>query len=132
MFVQLFKSMVAAVLVSLASHAVAAEHKSAFTEDAFRAAQANNDVVLVDVFAPWCPTCKKQSKVIDAYFAEHPDSKVKVMVVDFDNQKEWVSYFKAPRQSTLLVYKGEEQLWFAVSETNKKKIFAALASAEAR
>ena len=38
------------------------------------------------------------------------------LVVDFDRQKEWVKHFKAPRQSTLLVYKGTDQQWFAVAE----------------
>ena len=53
MFTQLFKSLFAFVVLSVASHAVAAEHKVPFTEEAFRAAQANKDIVLVDVFAPW-------------------------------------------------------------------------------
>jgi hypothetical protein len=50
--------------------------------------------------------------------------------VDYDEQKEWVTHFRAPRQSTLLLYKGKEQLWFSVAETNKSKIFTQLKQAD--
>jgi thioredoxin 1 len=104
--------------------------KHPFTEELYQQYQKNNEVFLVDVFATWCPTCKKQSAIIDQYFNENPNSKIKILVVDFDQQKEWVSHFRAPRQSTLLLYKGEQQLWFSVAETRKEKIIAQLKMAE--
>lgn len=104
--------------------------KTPFTEAAFKEAQANNDVILIDVFATWCPTCKRQSMILADYFYKNPASKVKVLVVDFDEQKDWVSYFKAPRQSTLILYKGEKQLWFSVAETKADAITQQLANAE--
>ena len=104
--------------------------KTPFSEGAFKQAQADNEVVLVDVFATWCPTCKRQSKVLADYFEKNPDSKIKVLVVDFDEQKEWVTFFKAPRQSTLILFKGDKQLWFSVAETKPEAIFQQLAAAE--
>ena len=104
--------------------------KAPFTEAAFKEAQANNEVILIDVFATWCPTCKRQSMILADYFHKNPASKVKVLVVDFDEQKDWVSYFKAPRQSTLILYKGEKQLWFSVAETKADAITQQLTNAE--
>ncbi len=104
--------------------------KTPFTEAAFQQAQANNEVILIDVFATWCPTCKRQSMILADYFHKDPASKVKVLVVDFDDQKEWVSYFKAPRQSTLILYKGEKQVWFSVAETKADVITQQLTNAE--
>ncbi|EJI1277642.1 thioredoxin family protein [Vibrio vulnificus] len=104
--------------------------ENTFNEDLYLQYQEAGEVYLVDVFASWCPTCKKQSQIIDQYFAENPDSKIQVLVVDYDSQKEWVSHFRAPRQSTLLLYKGKEQLWFSVAETSKSKIFAQFQKAE--
>jgi hypothetical protein len=49
-----------------------------------------------------------------------------VLQVDFDSQKDWVTYFNAPRQSTLALYRGEEQLWFSVAQTKQDTIFAEL------
>jgi len=104
--------------------------KAPFTEAAFKEAQANNDVILIDVFATWCPTCRRQSMILADYFHKNSASKVKVLVVDFDEQKDWVIYFKAPRQSTLILYKGEKQLWFSVAETKADAITQQLTNAE--
>lgn len=108
----------------------ASAQKQPFNETLYQQYQDSEQVYLVDVFATWCPTCKKQSKIIDQYFSENPDSKIKVLVVDYDDQKEWVTHFRAPRQSTLLLYKGKKQLWFSVAETSKDKIFIQLKQAE--
>ncbi|GHG60678.1 hypothetical protein GCM10010919_04320 [Alishewanella longhuensis] len=103
------------------------KHKQPFTEDVFRQAQADGKLILIDVFAPWCPTCRKQHAVLNDYLAANPQSELLVLEVDFDNQKEWVTYFKAPRQSTLVLYRGEEQLWLTVAQTKEKDVFAAIA-----
>lgn len=121
---------ISAMLFIFTSSTFAAPVKKDFTEQAFQQAQANNQLVLIDVYASWCPTCKKQTKILQEYFTEHPDSTLQVLVVDFDKQKDWVSYFKAPRQSTLLLYRGDKQLWLSVAETNKQRIFDRLLSAE--
>lgn len=100
-----------------------------FTAVRFAALQADNALILVDVAATWCPTCKAQKAVIDAFRQQYPELGLHVLTVDFDTQKEWVKHFKAPRQSTLLVYKGSEQRWFAVAETREDVITAALRQA---
>ncbi len=100
-----------------------------FTAARFEALQADNALILVDVAATWCPTCKAQKAVIDAFRQQHPEIGLHVLTVDFDTQKEWVKHFKAPRQSTLLVYKGSEQRWFAVAETREDTITTALLEA---
>ncbi|RUO23017.1 thioredoxin [Aliidiomarina minuta] len=100
--------------------------KHSFTESAYEQAKEDNKLVLIDVYATWCPTCRRQQDVLNDYFAENPDSEVVVFEVDYDDQKEWVSYFQAPRQSTLALYRGDERLWFSVAQTNKSAIFEAL------
>jgi len=104
-----------------------AKHKQPFTEEVFRQAQAEGKLILIDVYAPWCPTCRKQHNVLNDYLAANPQSELLVLEVDFDNQKDWVTYFKAPRQSTLVLYRGEEQLWLTVAQTKEKVVFAAIA-----
>lgn len=123
------KKIIVTCFLALLSFTASAQ-KQPFNETLYQQYQDSEQVYLVDVFATWCPTCKKQSKIIDQYFSENPDSKIKVLVVDYDDQKEWVTHFRAPRQSTLLLYKGEKQLWFSVAETSKDKIFTQLKQAE--
>lgn len=101
-----------------------------FSEAAFKSAQADNGLVLVDVKAKWCPTCARQAKVLKAYQKKYPESKIKILVVDYDEQREWVKHFKAPRQSTLILFQGEKRVWFSVAETRQHVIFANLQKAE--
>ncbi|MBD1390395.1 thioredoxin family protein [Neiella sp. HB171785] len=103
-----------------------------FNEQTYQQLQADQQVVLIDVKAKWCPTCAKQAKILKRYFEQHPDSSITLLEVDFDDQKQWVSHFKAPRQSTLVLMKGEQRLWFSVAETREDKIFAALKAAESK
>lgn len=100
--------------------------KEPFSPERFAALQAENQLVLVDIYATWCPTCAQQRKILEAYRARHPDVAFHTLEVDFDQDKEAVKRFRAPRQSTLLLYRGDEQLWFSVAETRQDAIFAAI------
>jgi thioredoxin 1 len=105
------------IVITLSSVVQAAVEKEVFTEARYNELQKSGKVFLVDVYATWCPTCAKQQNILATYGKNNPQQNLNVLVVDFDNDKKWVRYFKAPRQSTLLLYSGEKQLWFSVSET---------------
>lgn len=96
--------------------------KEKFSNERFDELQKADEVVLVDVFATWCPTCKKQQVAFESYRKNNPDKTFYVLEVDFDSQKEFVKQFRAPRQSTLLLYKGDKQFWFSVAETRPEII----------
>ena len=81
---------------------------------------------MIDVYADWCSTCARQQEILAEYRAEHPEVDLHILEVNFDNDKDWVKHFRAPRQSTLLLYRGAEQLWFSVAETDRDAMFAAL------
>ena len=100
--------------------------KEPFSPERFAALQAENQLVLVDIYATWCPTCAQQREILKAYRAEHPDVALHILEVNFDDDKASVKRFRAPRQSTLLLYRGDEQLWFSVAETRQEAIFAAI------
>jgi len=108
---------------------LAAQEKEPFSEDRFHALQAEDALILIDVYADWCPTCAAQKEVLASFKEKHPDVALHVLTVDFDDQKEWVKHFKAPRQGTFILFRGEEQIWYAVAETREAEIFAQLISA---
>lgn len=91
--------------------------------------QAQGKVVLIDIYAPWCSTCKKQQKAIKAFLDKYPDKEVHILVVDYDNDKQAVKDFRAPRQSTLLIYRGEQQFWYSVAEFRPEVIESELLKA---
>lgn len=103
------------ILSSTTQSAVIQEH---FNEARYTELRESGAVFLVDVHATWCPVCAKQQQVLADYGKNNPAQNLIVLVVDFDNDKAWVRHFRAPRQSTLILYAGEEQLWFSVAETS--------------
>lgn len=120
-----FKQILAAFIMcfTFAFNANAIEHES-YTPERFEALQAANEVVLLDVYADWCSTCAKQQVVLEKYRTANPDKKFHILRVDFDKQKDVVRQFRAPRQATLLLYKGQEQFWYSVAESRYEVIEA--------
>lgn len=113
-----FYTLMSVVIIVLSSTAHSAVTKEHFTEARYNELRESGAVFLVDVYATWCPVCAKQQDVLVTYGKNNPELNLAVLVVDYDTDKEWVRHFRAPRQSTLLLYAGEEQLWFSVAETN--------------
>lgn len=123
----------AAMLLTLGAATAAAQQpaaqvatKEAFTSERFATLQAQGALVLLDVFADWCSTCALQQRILEEYRASRPDVAFHTLTIDFDSQKEFVRKFRAPRQSTLILYRGAERIWFGVAETRPAVIFAAL------
>jgi len=119
---------VAAVALLGALPASAAEWKP-FSAAAFAEAQKEGKSILVDIFAPWCPTCRAQNPILVQLTREPQFNSLVVFKVDFDNQKGDVRALKAQQQSTLIAYKGETEKGRSVGMTDEKSIAALVNSA---
>ena len=97
-----------------------------FDAKAFAAAQDAGKPVLVEIHAGWCPTCKAQKPILDKLSGEPKYSGVERFRVDFDDQKDVVKQFKAQVQSTLIVYRGRNEVARSVGETDEGRIRALL------
>ena len=97
-----------------------------FDARAFDAAQNAGKPVLVEVHAYWCPTCKAQLPVLDKLSKEPKYSDIVRFRVDFDSQKDVVKLFKARIQSTLVLYKGRNEVARSAGETDEARIRAML------
>lgn len=111
----------AMVLISGMANAITQQD---YTDAVFDQLMADGKPVLIDIFAPWCGTCKKQGKVIAKYVAANQSSDLTILKVNYDEQKDIVRKFKAPRQSTLVAYKDGAEVGRLIAETNQKKIAA--------
>jgi thiol-disulfide isomerase/thioredoxin len=106
-----------------------AADKQAFDRKAFEAAQAAGKPILIDVTAPWCPTCKAQEPILARL---RNDPRFKDMVsfeVDFDTRKDVLNAFRVTRQSTLIVFKGRQEVGRSTGDTRAASIEALLAKA---
>ena len=76
----------ALVLSFVTVNAANAFESKAYDAAAFKAAQDAGKPILVDVFAPWCPTCKAQMKVLETLKSKPDYAALTVFQVDFDTQ----------------------------------------------
>jgi thiol-disulfide isomerase/thioredoxin len=119
-------SMTAALLLSVP--AIAADWKP-FSAEALAAAQKDGKPILVDVFAPWCGTCRAQKPIIQELTAKPEFKDMVVLEIDFDSQKDEARALKAQSRSTLITFKGETETGRSVGDTDRASIEALLKSA---
>ena len=117
-----------AVVLLMSLPAFAADWKP-FSAEALSDAQKAGKSILVDIFAPWCPTCRAQKPILEELTAKPEYKDLVVLQVDFDNQADDVRALKAQRQSTLITFKGQSETGRSVGDTNAGSIEALLKSA---
>ena len=98
-----------------------------FDAKAFQSAQAAEKVILVDVTAPWCPTCRQQRPIVEQIEREKPD--LVVLEADFDTAKDVLKQFRVQYQSTLIVFRGSKEVARSTGETDPSLIRALIAKA---
>jgi thioredoxin 1 len=112
---------VLALGAAMAIGATAAERKT-FDEKSFAAAQAQGNSILVDISAPWCPTCRAQKPIIEKLSANPQYDGLTIFEVDFDTRKDVLRKFDARVQSTLIVFKGDKETGRSVGATGESDI----------
>ncbi len=93
-----------------------------FTPAAFDAARAAGKSILVDVSAPWCPTCKAQHPILSGLEAEPKFKDLVVLDVDFDSQKDVLRSLGVRMQSTLIAFKGARETARSTGDTRPQSI----------
>jgi thioredoxin 1 len=101
---------------------VAALDKAPFDAKAFENAQAAGKPILVEITAPWCPTCKAQAPIL-AKLSSMPKFKDMVRFnIDFDTQKDLLRQFNVRVQSTMIAFKGKQEVGRSSGDTNPDSI----------
>jgi thiol-disulfide isomerase/thioredoxin len=78
--------------------------------------------ILVEVTAPWCPTCKAQAPIL-ARLSSMPKFKEMVRFnIDFDTQKDLLRQFNVRVQSTMIAFKGKQEVGRSSGDTNPDSI----------
>ncbi len=116
------------VSLALAAPAVALQ-ATKFTPAALADAQKAGKAVLIEVAAPWCPTCKAQAPILGKLLSTEKFKSFVKFDIDFDSQKPDLKQLNARQQSTLIVYKGDKEVGRSVGDTNPASIEALLAKA---
>lgn len=123
----MFPKIHATLLISalLLSSSFAVQAGQSFDAGAFQQAQSAGKTILVDVTAPWCPTCKQQRPIVQEIEKEKPN--LVVYEVDFDTAKDVLKRFRVQSQSTLVVFRGADEVGRSTGDTDAARIRALIA-----
>lgn len=97
-----------------------------YSDETFAELQAAEAPILVDVYADWCPTCRRQGQILDGLLSEPKFADLVVLKLNWDEQRETALAFGAPRQSTFIVFRGDEERGRSVADTRPDSVRALL------
>ena len=110
------------LFVCLSANAV--EKKTNFSEEIFENAKASGKTIVVNSYEVWCGTCSKQTKILDQAEKEFKD----IIFLSYEQsknkniaQKLGIKFF-----TTIIVYRGNDEVTRIVGQTDKKIIYAAI------
>ena len=110
------------LFVCLSANAV--EKKTNFSEEVFENAKASGKTVVVNSYEIWCGTCSKQTKILDQAEKEFKD----VVFLSYEQSKNENIAEKLDIKfwTTIVVYKGNDEIIRIVGQTDKKIIYSAI------
>ena len=107
-----------------------AEKQTTFDKDLFEKAQSNGKVVIVSSWIKYCSSCASQMKVL-----QKAKNDGELLDIKFDNieyfsfdvtNKEISDLFDVQYQTTLLIFKGNKEVYRSIGETTADLIYEAI------
>ena len=103
----------------------AIEKETTFKKELFDKAQSEGKVVVVSSWIKYCMSCASQMKVLQK--AKNDFKNIEYFSFDVTN-KEIANFFNVQYQTTLLIFKNNEEIYRSVGETTKDLIYEAIKS----
>ena len=96
-----------------------------YSDAAYKAAVKNQETVVLDFHANWCPTCKAQAKSFENLSNDREVGAVKVFKVDFDKSEDLKKTYSVDKQSTLVLIESGKEVdrSMGVSDQDELKTF---------
>ena len=108
----------------------AMEKKTTFDKELFNKALSEGKVVVVSSWIKYCSSCAKQMDVLKMAKKEGELSDIKfdnIEYFSFDvTNSEIANLFDIQYQTTLLIFKGDQEVYRSIGETTENLIYEAL------
>ena len=99
--------------------------ETTFIKALFDKAQSEGKIVVVSSWTKYCSSCASQMKVLDK--AKNDFDNIEYFKFDVKN-KEIAKLFDVQYQTTLLIFKNNEEIYRSIGETSKDLIYEAIKS----
>ena len=118
------------IICLFAFGANAVEKKTTFDKELFNKAQSEGKIVVVSSWMKYCSSCANKMKVLQKAKKEG-----ELLDIKFDNIKyfsfdvtnsEIANLFNVQYQTTLLIFKGNQEVYRSIGETTEDLIYEAL------
>ena len=110
------------LLVCLSANAV--EKKTNFSEEIFEKAKASGKTIVVNSYEVWCGTCTKQTKILNQAEKEFKD--IVFLSYEQSKNKDIAKKLGIKFWTTIVVYKGDNEVSRIVGQTDKVAIYSAI------
>ena len=108
----------------------AGEKKTTFNKELFDKAQSDGKIVVVSSWVKYCSSCASQMKVLQKAKNKGELSDIKfddIEYFSFDvTNKEIANLFDVQYQTTLLIFKGNKEVYRSIGETTEDLIYEAI------
>ena len=121
----MIKKILILFFIILPFNSIASEKKTTFNEELFNKAQSDGKVVVVSSWIKYCYSCASQMKVLDK--AKKEFENIEYFTFDVTNQ-EIANLFKVEYQSTILIFKGSNEVHRSIGVTSKEEIYKIIKS----
>ncbi|MDA9753421.1 thioredoxin family protein [Candidatus Pelagibacter sp.] len=105
--------------------AVAIEKETTFNKELFNKAQSDGKIVVVSSWIKYCSSCASQMKILKK--AKQEFENIEYFAFDVTN-KEIAKMFDVQYQTTLLIFKDNEEVYRSIGETTKDLVYKAIRS----
>ena len=112
------------LLLFICLSANAVEKKTNFSEEVFENAKASGKTIVVNSYEVWCGTCSKQTKILDQAEKEFKD--IVFLSYEQSKNKDIAQKLGIKFWTTIVVYKGNNEVVRIVGQTDKKTIYSAI------
>ena len=115
-------------LFSLSANAM--EKETTFNKELFDKAQSDGKIVVISSWIKYCTSCAGQMKIL-----QNAKNKGELLDIKFDNieyfsfdvtKKEISDFFDVQYQTTLIIFKGNQEVYRSIGETTEDLIYEAL------